>query len=137
MVALVTARPTREREIKEVGYAVAAGVKIYAGAMVAIDSLGYARPAANGTTSRSMGVAMATADNTTGLAGALTVVVRRSCFAMFTTDATVADIGKDCWAVDDQTVTKTLPTTNPCKAGVIVATELSGTTLSVWVDMSV
>lgn len=137
MAALTTSRATKEREIREIGYPVAAGVKIFAGGMVAFDAAGNARPAANSTTSRCMGIATNMVDNTTGTAGAQTVIVRRSCFAFATTDVTVTDIGKDCWAVDDQTVTKTLPSTNPAKAGVIVSVEVAGAALIVWVDMSV
>ena len=133
MTALVTARATREREGKDFGYEVAAGVVIFAGAMVALDAYGYARPAGGGTSSRALGVALSTVDNTNGAAGSQTVVVRRSCFAFATTDVTVADVGKDCYAVDDQTVTTTQ--TN-CKAGVIVGVELEGKSLAVWVDMA-
>ena len=137
MAALTAPRSTKEREIKEIGYPVAAGVKIFAGGMVAMDASGFARPAANATTSRAMGVAMATIDNTSGTAGAQTVVVRRSCFGFATTDVTVTDVGKDCWALDDQTVTKTAPASNPAKAGVVVQVEVVGTVTVVWVDMSV
>ena len=137
MAALTAPRSTKEREIKEIGYPVAAGVKIFAGGIVAMDASGFARPAANATTSRCMGVAMATVDNTSGTAGAQTVVARRSCFGFATADVTVVDVGKDCWALDDQTVTKTAPATNPAKAGVIVQVEVVGTTTVVWVDMSV
>lgn len=137
MAALTTSRATKEREIREIGYPVDAGVKLFAGGIVAFNAAGNARPAANGTTSRCMGVATGTVDNTAGVAGAQTVIVRRSCFAFATTDVTIADVGKDCWAVDDQTVTKTLPATNPAKAGVIVSIETAGAALVVWVDMSV
>ena len=137
MAALSTARATKEREIREIGYPVDAGVKVIGGGMVAFNAAGYARPGANGTTSRCMGVATQTVDNTTGAAGAATVTVRRSCFAFATTDVTIADIGKDCWAVDDQTVTKILPGVNPAKAGMIVSVEVVGAVTQVWVDMSV
>lgn len=137
MAALTTARATKEREVREIGYPVDASVKVIGGGMVAFSAAGNARPAANATTSRCMGVATETVDNTTGAAGAATVKVRRSCFAFATTDVTVADVGKDCWAVDDQTVTKTLPATNPAKAGMIVSVEVIGSVTQVWVDMSV
>jgi hypothetical protein len=137
MAALTSARLTREREVRDIGYPVDASVKLFGGGMVAFSAAGNARPAANGTTSRCMGIAMNTVDNTAGIAGAQTVLVRRSCFAFATTDVTVADLGKDCWAVDDQTVTKTLPGSNPAKAGVIVLVETVGSVLQVWVDMSV
>ena len=137
MAALTTARATKAREVREIGYPVDAGVKVIGGGMVAFSAAGNARPAANATTSRCMGVATETVDNTTGAAGAATVKVRRSCFAFATTDVTVADVGKDCWAVDDQTVTKTLPATNPAKAGMIVSVEVIGANTQVWVDMSV
>jgi hypothetical protein len=136
MTALTAARATKEREAFETGYAVDAGVKVIGGGMVAFGATGYARPAANATTSRCMGVAMETVDNTAGAAGAATVKVRRSCFSFATTDVTLADVGKDCWAVDDQTVTKTQPGSNPAKAGVIVAVDVSGSATQVWVDMA-
>lgn len=133
MTALTTARPTKERAVLDLVFPVDAGVKIFGGGLVAFTALGNARPAGNATVLRCLGVAQETVDNTAGVAGALSVRVRRSCFQFFTTDVTAADLGKDCWAVDDQTVTKTLPGASPCKAGVIVGVEV-GTVTTVWVD---
>ncbi len=134
MAALSTARATKEREVREIGYPVDAGVKIYGGAMVALNGAGNARPANNGTATRCMGVAMQTVDNTTGAAGAQTVVVRRSCFAFGTSNAAPAHVGQVGYALDDQTIQ--IGSGGPA-AGMVVAVEVVGAVTQVWVDMSV
>lgn len=135
MTALTQGRALKERSLRDIGYAVDAAIKIYGGALVALSAAGDARPAGNNTVTRCVGVAQDSVDNSSGVAGDKTVIVRRSCYPFATTDITRADIGKTCWAVDDQTVTKTQPTGTPAKVGEIVEVELTGTSTQVWVNL--
>lgn len=113
---------------------IAANVKIYEGAIVALSAAGYATPGATATTLVADGVAIETVDNTGGSAAALKVTVRKGVFRFgnsASTDAiTRAEIGDDCWIVDDQTVAKTDGGTTRSKAGRIMDVDAQG----VWVE---
>lgn len=103
-------------------YLVADNVLIYKGAIVAIDTSGYARPARNDVTDVIVGIADAKFDNTiTGHAaggrdatGQRGVKVRSFVDAnlLCTATATQASVGVMFYALDDQTVQAT-PTNNP------------------------
>lgn len=88
----------------------AAGVKIYEGALVAVDIAGNARPARAVAANSDVivGVAERTVDNTGGAAGAKTTQgVRRGiveCENLGADLVTVAAIGRTVYAQDDQTV---------------------------------
>jgi hypothetical protein len=93
-------------------YPIKANVRIFKGAMVGLDSAGRAMPAntiANGCL-RIVGKASATYDNRTGstlggAAGAVDVEVEFGVFQFANSDSiAAADVGKACYAVDDQTV---------------------------------
>ena len=110
---------------------VKAGVKIYKGAMVGIDSSGNAMPAGllAGGTVRVIGVAAATADNTSGAAGAIQVEVKvgEFKFVNFGTDlVTKASVGADCYVVDDQTVALTTATNTRAIAGKVQQVDADG-----------
>lgn len=111
MAALTKERPeTHERDGLERVVPVAANTVIYAGAGVVLDN-GYAAPASEDTGLVTLGRAEETVDNTGGAAGAKSVRVRRGCFRFGNSadsdEITTADIGSDCYWVDDQTVAKT------------------------------
>ena len=80
-----------------------------------------------------VGRAEATVDNTAGIAGALMVEYRTGSFLFANSAAgdliTIADIGKPCFIVDDQTVAKTDATATRSRAGIVDAVENAG----VWV----
>lgn len=135
MTALTTARALNERLLRDTAYPMDANIKVLAGALVALSAAGDARPAANGTASRCVGVAIETVDNTGGIAGEEMITTRRSCYSFATTDITRADVGKTAYAVDDQTVTKTAPAANPAKVGEIIEVETVGSTVQVWVNL--
>lgn len=102
---------------------VAASVTIYVGALVAVDTSGYARPARVSTTDKVVGRAMARVTNG-AVAGAVSVDVQSDEVAYYGNSAagdaiTAADIGSDCYVVDDQTVAKTNGTNTRCRAGKI------------------
>ncbi len=91
-------------------FPVAAGAKIYAGAMVALKG-GYAKGAYEANDIVCVGRAEEFKNNSNGADGDITVRVRRNIFryknSASTDKITLSDIGKDCYAVDDETVAKT------------------------------
>lgn len=113
---------------------IAANVTIFEGAIVALSATGYATPGATATTLVADGVAVETVVNTGGSAGALKVTIKKGIFRFgnsASTDAiTRAEIGDDCWIVDDQTVAKTDGGTTRSKAGRIMDVDAQG----VWVE---
>ena len=93
--------------VREVG--IKADTKIYAGALVVNDG-GVAAPGRTATTLVALGRAERTADNTGGAAGAVRVVVRGGVFGFKNKSddpVVAADLEKDCFIVDDETVAKT------------------------------
>lgn len=134
MAALATARSTRERAGEVFDFPVAASTKIYQGGMVAL-SAGYAAPGATATGRIAVGRAEETADNTSGSAGAITVRVKRGVFKYGNSSAgdliAQADVGADCYIVDDQTVAKTNGSSTRSVAGKIVGVDSDG----VWVQI--
>jgi len=94
----------RKGEINELP--VAAGVKIYAGGIVARNAAGYAEPASDKAGLIVYGRAEATIDNTDGAAGDAIIAVREGCFSYQGSGFTAADAGKPVFIVDDETVAK-------------------------------
>ena len=121
MAALTEPRNTRELHVAAVHYSyereVAASTTVYAGALVAQNASGNAVPASDAAGLVVLGRAEATVS-----AGDV-LVIRRGAFLFdngTSTEAlTVADIGADCYVVDDQTVGK-LGGTNRVKAGKVL-----------------
>ncbi|ADZ72409.1 hypothetical protein [Polymorphum gilvum] len=111
----------------------AAGVKIHAGALVVLDA-GLAKPGYTATGLVSLGRAERTVDNTAGAAGDARVeVLRKRTFLFANLEAdpvALADVGKTCFVVDDETVAKTDGTGTRSPAGRVAAVDPSG----VWVD---
>jgi hypothetical protein len=112
---------------------VAASVKIYAGALVALDSNGNAKPGETATGLLGIGRAEAQADNSSGSAGDINVEVRKGVFRFENSaggdEITLADIGADCYIVDDSTVAKTDGTSTRSVAGKVFDVDSDG----VWV----
>jgi len=134
MTALSADRNTPNRSGEDFVRDVAAGVKIFAGAIVALNATGFATPGATSTTLKALGRAEEQVDNTGGADGAVTVKVRRGLFRFANSAAadeiTAADIGNDCYIVDDQTVAKTSGTSTRSIAGKIRDVDALG----VWVE---
>lgn len=126
-------RNTPARHPGRWSYPVAANVKIFAGALVAIEA-GYLVPGKVAVGLIAQGRAEATVDNTGGASGALSAPVERGCF-LFANKAddavTQADVGKDCFIVDDETVARTNGTSTRSRAGLVRAVEPGG---GVWVE---
>jgi hypothetical protein len=111
-MALSKERDTKRRNGKKASYPMAA-VKIYAGALVAIATgTGYAGPATTAGTWSVVGAACETVDNSGGNAGDLRIEVDREGWFHFKNSAAadeiaLDDVGKVCYAVDDETVALT------------------------------
>ncbi|MBN8533847.1 MAG: hypothetical protein J0L51_07120 [Rhizobiales bacterium] len=106
---------------REIG--IKANVKIFAGALVVNDA-GVAAPGRTATGLVAIGRAEQTVDNTGGADNAQRIRVRRGVlgFKNKSDDLVVAaDIGKDCFVVDDETVAKTSATNTRSVAGKVFA----------------
>lgn len=124
---------TPERPGSTTRYPVAASTKIYAGTLVALNSSGFALPAADTAGLRVIGRAEASVDNTAGSAGDLNVDTKEGVF-LFNNSATDAvdanDRGKIAFVEDDNTVSEA-GATHRVVAGRVVDVETSG----VWIDV--
>ena len=134
MAALTQDRNTLRRDGTLIEPPVAAATRIFTGAIVAINAAGLAVPGATSATLKGAGSALTFADNTLGAAGAIRVRVDKRP-ARFANSAaaeaiTLADIGADCFIVDDQTVAKTNGTNTRSRAGKVFDVDADG----VWVD---
>lgn len=123
--------PMKDGEIVAVPVAVA---KIFAGSLVAVNAAGYATPGAVATTLKYFGRAEEQVDNTDGSAGDKTVLVRRGkAFKWLNHGAdpvVQADLGANCYIVDDQTVAKTSGTNTRSVAGQVIQVDADG----IWVE---
>ena len=133
MAALTEDRNTPYKDGETIPVPVAAGKKIFAGSLVAANATGYAEPGSTAATLTALGRAESRVDNTNGTDGAASIVVARKRafrFANLTADAvTQAEMGKDCYIVDDQTVAKTNGGSTRSVAGKVLGVEADG----VWV----
>jgi len=136
MTALTQDRNTLRRNGDQMEPPVAAATRIFAGSMVAINTGGYAVPGATSTTLKAAGVAEHRADNSAGAAGDIRVRVSKGVHQLgnsASTDAiALADIGADCYMVDDQTVAKTSGTSTRSVAGKVFDVDADG----VWVKFN-
>lgn len=134
MTALTADRNTPFRNAEDFEFGVKAATKIFAGSIVCLDINGQALPAATSTTLKAVGVAQELADNTAGAANAIRVKARRGCFRFANSSAgdliALADVGSDCYLVDDQTVAKTNGTSTRSVAGKVRDVDATG----VWVQ---
>lgn len=130
MAALSAARNTPERQGDVIDLPVKAATTVHQGSLVVIDA-GYAAPGRVATGLIAAGRAEEAA--TAVAAGSASVRVRRGTFKFgnsATTDLIAqADVGADCYIVDDQTVAKTNGTNTRSRAGKIMAVDADG----VWV----
>ena len=132
-MALTTERHTTRHDGTRYSDPVAADTKIFAGALVVLNAAGDAAPGSTATGLTARGVAAATADNTGGAAGDIAVDVRKGVFRFNNSagadEITRAEIGDDCYIVDDETVAKTDGSISRSVAGEIVDVDSIG----VWV----
>jgi hypothetical protein len=132
MAALTQDRNTPEREGEIFSYPVKTNVKIFAGALVALDAT-FAAPGTTALNLVAVGRADEQVDNTGGADGAVNVKVRRGTFRFNNSAAgdliARGDINANCYIVDDNTVAKTNGAGTRSVAGVIVDVDALG----VWV----
>ncbi|MEP4769617.1 MAG: hypothetical protein ABJY83_17060 [Roseibium sp.] len=111
MTALSTDRNTRERSGGRREFPVAASSIVYAGALVALNTGGFAVPMSTSTTLLAVGRCEGRMDNSSGADGDLNVRVGVGIYRFANSAAadeiTTSDIGKTCYGVDDQTVALT------------------------------
>lgn len=124
-----------ERASKQFSFPVAAATKLFAGGLVCVNATGYATKGAVATTLKTVGIAEEQVDNSAGANGDKTVPVRRGLFRFKNSSAgdliALADVGADCYVVDDETVAKTNGGATRSVAGKIRDVDASG----VWVEI--
>lgn len=130
MAALTAARNTPERQGDVSDFPVKAATTVHQGSLVVLDA-GYAAPGRVATTLVAVGRAEESA--TAVSAGDARVRIRRGTFKFANSTAgdliAQADVGADCFIIDDQTVAKTNGTNTRSRAGKIEAVDADG----VWV----
>lgn len=134
MAALTADRDTKERSGAKLSLPMAASKTIYAGSLVARDAAGRATPGAVATTLRGVGRAAEQVTNG-AVAGAVSIEIDKGIYRFGNSasadEITTADIGADCYIVDDQTVAKTTGTDTRSVAGKVFDVDAQG----VWVDL--
>lgn len=135
MTALSGPRNTKEALGDVHRHSVAASVNCFAGGLAVLDSSGDAKPGVTATGLIAVGRFEQNIDNSTGSAGDVSVNVKGGTFRYANSSAadeiTKAEIGRDCYIVDDQTVAKTDGTASRSVAGKIAFVD----TLGVWVAL--
>lgn len=113
----------------------AAAAHIYQGSLSALNQSGYLVPASADASLLIVGVAEAEGDNSSGSAGAVTLALRRGAFYLAnssSTDAiTDADLGRNCYVVDDATVARTSNGGARPVAGVVAGVDSNGVLVEV------
>lgn len=114
MTALAAYRNTKNKgAIRQQRYPVKASTTIYGGAIVMIDSAGFARPAAALASNQGcVGIAQSTVVGT-AVDGAVDVVVDEGVFLLDATSITQAMITQKMYAQDDHTVDETQGSNQP------------------------
>jgi len=134
MTALTQHRNTPQRAGDVLAFPVKAGAKCFQGGL-AVLAAGLAAAGSVATGLVAIGRFEETVDNTAGLDGALVAPVRAGIFKFANSAAgdliAQADVGADCYIVDDQTVAKTHAVNTRSRAGKVVAVEADG----VWVQI--
>lgn len=130
MTALTDDRDTPEKGDVVYSVPVAASTVLYAGSLVCRNADGYATPGATATTLTGAGRAEETVDNSDGDDGDLSIRVRRGVFRFENeSDVTIANVGTDAYAVDDQTVSASSDDSTRSVVGTIADVD----DLGVWV----
>lgn len=136
-MALAQDRNTPERAGVSWEFPVAAAVKCFAGALAVLDPSGNVKPAVTATGLVAVGRFEDRADNSAGLAAAITAKGKRGVFRWNNSadadEITKAEIGDACYIVDDQTVAKTDGSATRSKAGIVEGVDAQG----VWVATGV
>lgn len=137
MSALTKGRPTAERAGDQFSYPLLAATAVQAGSIAVLDSSGWLKPAIEAAGLTCAGRSEAFADNSGGGNGGVLGEVKSGVFRWDNSTSsdliTKAEIGDDCYLVDDQTVAKTDGSATRSRAGTIVDVDSVG----VWVRMGI
>ena len=129
-------RDTKSKPGVDYSAPAAAGILVHAGALLVLDASGNATPGETATTLTAAGRAKDRVDNTGGAAGDEQVPYDKGVFhyknSAAADEITRAEIGDDCYIVDDETVAKTDGTGTRSIAGKIDEIDANG----VWVKIS-
>jgi hypothetical protein len=132
-MALSKDRNTARIDGIQYGRPVAAGKIIFVGALCCLNANGFLTPGAADNTMMADGVAIQAADNSLGLDGDQTVIIDKRPHRFGNSLAAdliaAAQIGDNCYVVDDETVAKTNGGGTRPVAGIITAVDDDG----VWV----
>lgn len=135
MAALTADRNTQRRTGDNFSRPVAAGVNIFAGALVVLNAAGYAEPGTTSTAVIADGRAEDPANNVGGANAAINVPVHAGIFLWDNSAGgdliAQANVGATCYVVDDHTVALTTGGGTRSPAGKIVDTDPA--TGKVWV----
>ncbi len=134
MVAATKDRDTQEVPGRARSFPVLANAIGFAGTMQAVNASGFLTPGATSTTLKCVGVLHQPYNNTGGANGAISADVVRGIFGPFANSSAgdaiaQADVGADCFMVDDQTVAKTNGSSTRSVAGKVHYVDALG----VWV----
>jgi hypothetical protein len=134
MPATTQDRQTQRRNADDFEFPVAGATDIPAGVIVAVNASGLAVNGATSATLKAAGVSQARANNAAGADSAINVKVRRGCYRFGNSASgdqiVLADIGADCYIVDNQTVAKTSNSSARSVAGKVRDVDATG----VWVE---
>lgn len=134
MTATTTPREAKRKDGKLISYPMAA-VRIPKGALVSINTSGYATNASDAAGEKFAGVAYETVDNSAGAPGDVSIRVETTGTFVFVdggANGAQTDVGVEFNIVDNQTVTDA-STTNNLKAGVAVES-ISPTQVRIRID---
>jgi hypothetical protein len=131
---LTASRNTPYKDGALLPFPVAAGAKIFGGALAVLNAAGFAAPGSAAVGLTYLGRSEEFVDNTGGADGAKTVLVhRRDIFKWLNSGAdpvAQADVGKIVYILDDQTVAKTNGAGARSAAGKLLGVDADG----VWVE---
>ncbi len=131
-MALTADRNTPHKQTDIVVIGVGAGVRIFAGSLLALTATGFAIPGKTATGLTYAGRAEESVDNTAGADGAVSVKVHRNRAFKWANDGTVtqARLLKQAYIVDDATVAAADGTGTRSAAGLVVGIDSDG----VWIE---
>lgn len=135
MTATTTETNTRFRESGDEPYPLAAGVAALKGTLAVLNG-GYVQQAVTALNLIAVGIFLGSESNVGGAAGAVTVSVRRGVVGLQNSAGAdliaQANVGVDCYIVDNQTVALTNGGATRSRAGKIRAVDANGI---VWVQI--
>ncbi len=111
MAALTDNKEVLEKHRRLLENPVMAALVIFKGAIVKSNATGFLAPASAELNAKMAGIAYEKADNSNGASGDIECkLLREGCFELAGSGFTQADIGKEVYASDDQTVSTTQAT---------------------------